>query len=122
MHHPIRPVEDRSTSSNSRNYPAISMTTQEMQKAADMGAFLEFIYYCIGMPGTALMMKDYTDAIKEIGPEHCILSSCGGQSWMSVHTHAWRELLKGMRDNGIGDDAIDIMARRNPTRLLGVKE
>ena len=103
-------------------YPAISMSTDEMKKAADMGAFLEFIYYCVGMPCTTLTMKDYTDAIGEIGPEHCILSSCGGQSWMPVHTYAWRELLKGMRENGIGEDAIDIMAKRNPARLLGVEE
>jgi hypothetical protein len=103
-------------------YPAISMSTEEMKKAADMGAFLEFIYYCVGMPGTKLTMTDYTDVIDEIGPEHAILSSCGGQSWMPIHTHAWRELLKGMRENGIGDDAIDIMAKRNPARLLGVKE
>lgn len=102
-------------------YPAISMSTQDMKKAAEMGAFLEFIYYCVGIPGTDLKMTDYTDVIREVGPDSCILSSCGGQSWMPIHTYAWRELLKGMRENGISEGAIDIMAKKNPAILLGLE-
>ena len=101
-------------------YPAISMSTEDMKKAADLGAYLEFIYYCVGMPGTEITMEDYAKAIAEIGPSRCILSSCGGQSWMPIHTYAWRELLKGMRDNGIREEDIDLMAKTNPARLLGL--
>jgi hypothetical protein len=103
-------------------YPAISMSTEDMKRAAEMGAYLEFIYYCVGMHGTKLTMRDYTDAIRAIGPERCILSSCGGQSWMPIHTFAWRELLAGMRGGGIEDSEIDVMCKRNPARLLSLDE
>ena len=103
-------------------YPAISMNNEEMKDAADLGAYLEFIYYCVGLPGSNLTMEDYALAIREIGPEHCILSSCGGQSWMPIHTYAWRELLKGMRENGINENEIDAMAKINPARLLGIED
>ncbi len=104
------------------SYPAISMSTTDMKKAADLGAYLEFIYYCVGLPGSNVTMEDYALAIREIGPEYCILSSCGGQSWMPIHTYAWRELLRGMRENGISENEIDVMAKINPARLLGIEE
>lgn len=65
-------------------------------------------------------MADYAEAIKTIGPSHCILSSCGGQAWLPIHTFAWSELLRGMRENAIAEEDIDMMARSNPARLLGL--
>ena len=101
-------------------YPAISMNVEDMAAAAEMGAYLEFIYYCVGMPGTKLTMQDYADAILAVGSERCILSSCGGQSWMPIHTFAWRELLKGMRDCGVKNADIDLMSKTNPAKLLAL--
>ena len=92
----------------------------QMKEAAEMGAYIEFIYYSVGRPGAKVTMKDYADAIKTIGPERCILSSCGGQAWLPVHTFAWSELFAGMRDNGIAERAIGLMTRTNPARLLGL--
>lgn len=101
-------------------YWAIDMNAAQMKEAAEMGAYIEFIYYSVGRPGAKVTMKDYADAIKTIGPERCILSSCGGQAWLPVHTFAWSELFAGMRDNGITERAIGLMARANPARLLGL--
>ena len=101
-------------------YWAISMSVGEMVAAAELGAYIEFIYYSVGKPGATVSMKDYADAIKAIGPSQCILSSCGGQEWLPIHTFAWSELFTGMRENGITDREIDRMSRENPTRLLGL--
>jgi predicted metal-dependent phosphotriesterase family hydrolase len=65
-------------------------------------------------------MERYASAVKLIGPERCILSSCGGQAWMPVHTFAWSELIAGMRRNGISEADIGRMTRTNPARLLGL--
>ena len=75
-------------------YRAIMMSVDQMKEAADMGAYIEFIYYSVGRPNAQVTMKDYADAIKAIGPEQCILSSCGGQEWLPIHTFAWKELFK----------------------------
>ena len=85
---------------------------------------IEFIYYSAspsrrgGPPHT---MREYGDAIKAIGPERCILSSCGGQGWMRVHTFAWEEYLEAMYENGLTEKEIDLMTTVNPARLLGLE-
>ena len=102
-------------------YWAISMGAAQMKEAADLGAFIEFIYYDVGRPDASVTMEDYAEAIQIIGPASCILSSCGGQAWLPIHTYAWSELFRGMRENGITEADIDLMARANPSRLLGLK-
>ena len=101
-------------------YWAISMSVEQMVEAAELGAYLEFIYYSVGRPDARVTMADYAQAIEAIGPSRCILSSCGGQAWLPIHTFAWSELLRGMRENGIAADDIDMMVRSNPARLLGL--
>ena len=99
-------------------YWAISMSVEQMQEAAGLGAYIEFIYYSVGRPGATVTLDDYADAIKAIGPAQCILSSCGGQAWLPIHTFAWSELFRGMRENAISEQDICRMCRSNPARLL----
>lgn len=101
-------------------YWAVSMSTSQIQEAADLGASIELIYYDVGRPDATVTMEDYAEAIAAIGAEHFILSSCGGQAWLPVHTFAWSELFRGMRENGISEGDLDLMTRRNPSRLLGL--
>jgi hypothetical protein len=101
-------------------YWAISMSIEAMREAAELGAFLEFIYYSVGRPNATVTVGDYAEAIRAIGPERCVLSSCGGQAWLPAHTFAWSELIRGLRENGIPRADIDLMSKTNPARLLGL--
>ena len=101
-------------------YWAISMSVDQMKEAADLGAYIEFIYFSVGRHDAKVTMEDYADAIKAIGPQQCILSSCGGQAWMPIHTFALSELLAGMENNDIAASDIDVMTKTNPARLLGL--
>ena len=102
-------------------YWAIHMSVTGMVEAAQMGAYIEFIYYSVGRPDAVVTMKEYADAIKVIGPGQCIISSCGGQAWLPIHTFAWVELINGLLDNGITSDEIDRMTKINPALLLGLE-
>ena len=102
-------------------YPAIDMNVEQMVEAARRGAYIEFIYYVLGTPGTRWTIEGYARAIRVIGAERCILSSCGGQAWMPIHTYAWSELIGGLLENGISEDEIDTMGKVNPARLLGIE-
>jgi hypothetical protein len=102
-------------------YWAIGMSVEGMAQAAQMGAYIEFIYYSVGRPGATVTMLEYADAIKAIGPERCILSSCGGQAWLPIHTYAWEALFRGMREHGLTDKDIVMMSQVNPARLLGLE-
>jgi hypothetical protein len=102
-------------------YWAIDMSVEGMVEAARTGAYIEFIYFSVGKPGATVTMEDYAAAIKAIGPEQCILSSCGGQAWLPIHTFAWEELLRGMREHGLSEADIALMSQVNPARLLGLE-
>jgi hypothetical protein len=103
-------------------YWAITMSVEQMVEAGRLGAYLEFIYYSVGRPGASVTMRDYAEAIKAIGPEQCILSSCGGQAWLPVHTFAWVELFRGLHEHGISEEDLALMSKRNPARLLGLDQ
>ncbi len=102
-------------------YWAIMMSVEQMKEAAELGAYIEFIYFSVGRPNAQVTMKDYADAIKAIGPEHCILSSCGGQASLPIHTYAWKELFRGMRENGLTEEEIGLMSKVNPARILDLE-
>ena len=102
-------------------FPSVDMSVEQMVKAAQLGVYIELIYYVLGMPGTKWTIEGYADAIRAIGPEQCILSSCGGQAWMPIHTFAWTELVGGLREHGLTENEIERMAKVNPARLLGLE-
>ena len=103
-------------------YPAIDMSVEQMVEAARLGAYIEFIYYVLGTPGTRWTIEGYAQAIRAIGAERCILSSCGGQAWMPIHTFAWTELIGGLLEHGITLAEIDTLAKVNPAHLLGIEQ
>ena len=100
------------------------MNIEQMQEAAEMGAMIEFIYYSAspsrrgGPPHT---IAEYAEQIKAVGPEHCILSSCGGQGWMPIHTSAWIEYFSLLREQGLTVEELELMSKTNPARLMGIE-
>ena len=56
-----------------------------------------------------------------LGPEHIILSSDLGQKVNPVHTEGWKQFLDILRKAGISNADLDVMAKKNPAELLGLK-
>jgi predicted TIM-barrel fold metal-dependent hydrolase len=103
--------------------PPVSMSVQQQKEAARLGAWLEFDYGHLLPPAGAgrRSFADFVRDIRAVGAEHCILSSDLGQADNPVHTVGWKTYLEGMQKAGLRPDEIDIMARRNPARLLGLE-
>ena len=101
----------------------VSMTVEQQKEAAKMGAYLEYVYNAL-LPSAGpnpLTFADYAKAIHAVGAEHVILSSDLGQAANPVHTVGWKAYLEGLSKAGITSAEIDLMARRNPARLLGLE-
>jgi hypothetical protein len=98
----------------------IRMTIPQMQEAAKLGAFVEFVGGNIGDADGKARMDRFADAIKKIGPEFCILSSDLGQKGNPLPTDGFAAFLGAMKARGLTDQDIDRMARRNPAELLGL--
>jgi predicted metal-dependent phosphotriesterase family hydrolase len=91
-----------------------------MREAATLGAFLEFVSGSIaGAEGQAKLAR-FADAIRQVGPESCILSSDLGQEGNPLPADGFGEFILAMRDRGFTDQELDRMTRENPARLLGL--
>ena len=95
-------------------------TLAQMKEAANLGAYLEFVYNQLLGRNRAHDIKDYAAAIRAVGPQHCILSGDLGQPDNPLHPDGLEAFLRGMREQGFTEADIDQMARKNPAALLGL--
>jgi hypothetical protein len=89
------------------------MTVAQMQEAAKLGAYIEFVYDRNGIAESA-------KAIRAVGPEFCILSSDLGQANNALHPDGLATFFAGLKKEGISDAEIDRMSKTNPARALGL--
>ncbi len=100
--------------------PPIQMTVSQMQEAAKLGAFIEFVGGSLATPDAAQRMDRFADAIKKIGPEFCILASDLGQQGNALPPDGFAAFLAAMRARGLTEQQVDRMSKTNPAQLLGL--
>jgi hypothetical protein len=94
------------------------MTMDQMLKAAELGAIIEFDFRNTLSEGARRV-----DAIRKIGPERCLIS----EFWTKTESPIEYGGLAGMgafvaamRSRGFTDHELDLMFKENPARLLGL--
>jgi len=102
--------------------PPVGMNVDQMREAAQMGAYIEFVYNALIGPNKAFDIPEYARAIRAVGPEHCILSSDLGQAGNPLHPDGLLAFFAALRGEGFSVSAIEHMAKVNPARLLGLPE
>ena len=98
--------------------PIVGMSIPEMQEAAKLGAYLELVW---AKPGSELL-KAHVAAIRAVGPEHFILSSDLGQAGNPLHPDGLLELYRYLKQQGFSEADIDMMAKTNPAKALGLEK
>lgn len=96
--------------------PEVKMSVPEMKEAAKMGAYLEFTW----VKPDSDAAKAYVTAIREVGPEFCVLSSDLGQPANPLHPDGLLQMYQFLHDHGFSAAEIDRMAKTNPAHLLGL--
>jgi len=99
----------------------INSTIPQMQQAASLGAYIEFVYNGLTGASKAFTFADYAKAIRAVGPEHCILSSDMGQPANPLHPDGLVIFFTGLEAEGITPAEIATMSRTNPAKLLGLQ-
>jgi hypothetical protein len=99
----------------------IHMTVSQMREAAQMGAYVEFVYNGVIGKSREFDLADYAKAIRELGVEHCILSSDMGQVGNPLHPDGLALFFSGLQKQGISKEDIDRMSKVNPARLLDLQ-
>ena len=91
-------------------------TRAQVERMANQGAIMELVY-----PGVRrFTIEDYVEVITAIGAQHFLISSDLGQYLNPLHTDGLKAFVTELREQGISEGDIDMMARRNPARLLGL--
>jgi len=98
----------------------VSMTVPQMQQAARLGAFIEFVGGSMRDNDADARVTRFADAIRAIGPASCILSSDLGQPNNPLPPDGFGAFLSALRAKGVSEADIDRMAKENPARLLGL--
>ena len=99
----------------------VGMSVAQMRAAAQLGAYIEFVYNALIGPNKSFEMRDYVKAIREVGPKSCILSSDLGQAANPLHPDGLAAFFAGLAKEGISQADIDLMSKTNPARALGLE-
>ena len=102
-------------------HPSGSMSLEQMKEAAAGGAYIEFPYHSLLGGSVTDAVAQLVKTIHAVGADHCLLSSDLGQADSPVHTDGWKAYLDLLSKAGVTRPEIDVMARRNPSRLLGLE-
>jgi hypothetical protein len=98
----------------------VLMEVPQMQEAAKLGAFIEFVGGSVVGAGAASRLDQFAETIRKVGPEFCILSSDLGQRGNALPPDGFGAFLVAMRARGFTEQEIARMSSQNPARLLGL--
>ena len=92
------------------------MTTAQLKEAISSGAFIEICTTGI----TAANARTKIDRIRELGPDHVIISSDVGLVGAPLHPDSLAFFAKQLRAAGFTERELDLMYKDNPATALGL--
>jgi len=101
-----------------------NLSVAQAQEAARMGAYIEFVYGGTLEKGSTLTVAKYAEWIKAVGPAHCILSSDLGGARpypRPMPTQGMLDFMNALHRLGLSVADINLMAKTNPARVLGLE-
>jgi len=99
----------------------VNMSVAQMKEAAQLGAYIEFVYNALIGPNQSLTMSEYAAAIRATGARSCILASDLGQAANPLHPDGLAAFFAGLETEGISREDIGRMSKTNPARALGLE-
>ena len=93
-------------------------TIEQMHQLAAEGAIMELDWFAVHRGSYDIQL--YVDAIREVGAEHYLITSDFGQRGNPTHVEGLRAFISALQDAGVSAEEIDLLARTNPARLLGL--
>lgn len=98
-----------------------SLTVEQAQQAAKLGAFIEFVSGTLATPNAQAKLDGLAADIRKVGVEHAILSSDLGQAGNALPADGLATYIEALRKKGFTNDELDRMVKQNPARLLGLR-
>jgi hypothetical protein len=100
----------------------VLMTVAQMQEAAKLGAFIEFVGGNPNGAAATARLDAMAAAIRTVGPPFVIVSSDLGQAGNPLPPDGFGGFLAALRRRGFSEQEVARMAKQNPATLVGIKE
>jgi hypothetical protein len=107
------------------------LSIDDLKRCVEAGAFIEHCYltYLMGPQAALGWMKgwkhipieEFAKAIKEVGAENCVIATDLGQYMNPIPADGMKEFILALMSKGIAQEQINLMAKKNPARLLGLE-
>ena len=97
-----------------------TLTPEELQRLGKMGVFIEQTVVTMLATEFRHDPSERVEVIRTIGVEHCIISTDLGQYWNPYPAEGMRFFMAILLRNGLSPEDIEVMAKNNPARLLGL--
>jgi hypothetical protein len=101
-----------------------NLSVAQAKEAARMGAYIEFVYGGTLEPGSPVTVEKYAAWIRAVGPAHCILSSDLGGARpypRPMPAQGMLDFMNNLHKLGLSVADINLMAKTNPARVLGLE-
>ena len=97
------------------------LTIEQAKEAAKLGAFIEIVGGNLAGKDAQMKIDRFAEQIRDIGPGSVIMASDLGQKANALPPEGFAVFIDAMRKKGFSDQELDLMTRRNPAVLLGLK-
>jgi imidazolonepropionase-like amidohydrolase len=97
-----------------------TLSIEQQKQMAARGAYIEHTYLSALPSGGGIGLKAIADAVKAVGPGHCILSTDLGQKENPTPAVGLRTAIVSLLEQGLSEDDLTVMMKTNPAWLLGL--
>ena len=97
-------------------YPATRIDAAGQKEFADMGVYIEKLWYNVG---NGIVTAEYmADTIKQVGAANCHMATDRGQKSKESPVRGMQLFIKAMLENGISEDDVYLMIHENAERVV----
>ncbi len=96
------------------------LSLEDQQRLAKVGAFIEYCGGSLLPTGARHDPAHVVEVMKTVGTEHCIMSTDLGQIMNPPPAEGMRIFMAALLRKGISAEDIELMAKVNPAKLLGL--
>jgi len=102
------------------NSISVGASTDHMKEMVRLGGMVEFCFIGALPLRQRFHPKQIVEFIRELGPEHCVLSTDAFYDWTPPAPEMLRMFIAALVELGISREDIKLMVQNNPARLLNV--
>ena len=99
----------------------ILMSVPQMQEAAKLGAFIEFVGGSLADADAQARLERFAATIRQVGPASTILSSDLGQKGNALPPDGFAAFIAALGAKGFTEQELDRMSKDNPAQLLRLR-